>query len=320
MTLAWLFVLLWLLGWALAQPLMPIGITWLQRGAGPLPPKPRHVLLVCALPWLVPFTTILAMAAFATAKRLDWVHDHCAFHAPGHPHFCFEHLPEMLLDHGAGHVIVAGTVLSVFTLLGLRSGFGARRQAVRLATLTALSRGKGLLRVLDDSRLMAFATGGRAPHIYLSRGLLDALNTREQRMVLAHESAHLRHRDPSTGRLMEGLLLLHLKPAADRLRHLWRDATEVRADEQVARRFGRRETAELLLRLARSTRSAPASAAFGGGSLAIRIHALLQGAPHYRRETPLFEVMVACGLLALMIAVAVHHHALETFIGVLIKL
>jgi hypothetical protein len=320
MTLLWLFVLLGLLGWALAQAVVPLGISWLKHAPGPLQARPRRILLVCALPWLIPFTAILSMAALAAAKSRGWVHDHCVFHAPGHPHFCFEHLPGMLLDQGQGHLLVAGTTLSIFALFLLRHWTGARRQSARIAALTALSRGKGLLRVLDDVRPMAFATGGRAPHIYLSRGLLDALTPREQRMVVAHEAAHLRQRDLTAGRLLETLLVLHPGPCADRLRELWRDATEVRADEQVARRFGRTETAELLLRLARSMQPAPVATAFGGGHLGLRIHALLQDAPSHRRRTPLFETMVASGLLALMIGAAAHHHTLETLLGMLVRL
>lgn len=320
MTLLWLFVLLGLLGWALTQAVVPLGITWLKHAPGPLRARPRRILLVGALPWLIPFTAIVAMAALAAAKSRGWVHDHCLFHAPGHPHFCFEHLPEMLLDPGRGHVVVAGTILSIFALLALRHGCDARRQSARLAALTALSRGQGLLRVLDDARLMAFATGGRTPHIYLSRGLLEGLSRRERRMVVAHEAAHVRHRDLPAGRLLETLLLLHLAPSADRLRQLWRDATEVRADEQVARRFGRTETAELLLRLARSMQPAPVATAFGGGNLGLRIHSLLEDSPSRRCRTLLIETMVAGGLLAGMIAIAAHHHSLETLLGMLVRL
>lgn len=61
MTLLWLFVLLWLLAWAVAQAFVPVAVGWLLRYPGGRS-QPRRILLVCALPWLVPFTAIVAMA------------------------------------------------------------------------------------------------------------------------------------------------------------------------------------------------------------------------------------------------------------------
>lgn len=310
--------LLWLLGWTLAQPLVLLGTGWLQRRTGSLHARPRRILLVSALPWLLPATALLAMVALATAKRLGWVHDHCLSHAPGHPHFCFEHLPGMLLGHGHGHVVVATAMLSAFGLFALRRGDRARRQASERAALTALSRGRGPLRVLEDARPVAFAAGGRRPRIYLSRGLLGALSRREQRMVVAHEAAHVRQRDLATGWLMEILLLLHPPALADRLRQLWRDAIELRADAHVARRFGRTETAELLVRLARAMQPAPVATGFGGGHLGLRVHSLL-GGPRTRRRGAGLEALIAGGLPALLVTVAMHHQGLETRLGMVVR-
>lgn len=318
MTLLWLFVLLWLLGWVLALVFVPVAISWLVHNSRGGQPQPRHVLLVCALPWLVPLTATLAMAALAGAKSWGWVDDHCLFHPPHHPHFCFRHLPNMLFSHGHGHVIIAVGLLLIFGVLALRRGWRLRRQSGSLATLTALSRGKSLVRVLDEPRLMAFAAG-KQPRIYLSQGLIARLTRRERRMVLAHEVAHIRHRDLLVSRWLDWLLLLHLKPCAEQLRRLWRDAAEVRADERVARHFGRLATAELLLRLATSMQPAPVSTALGGGDVVARIHILLNDAPSSRRVSR-FDTAFAAGLLILLCVLFAHHHALETLLGALISL
>lgn len=320
MTLLWLFALLGLLGWALAQTLVPFTLEWLKKCPAQGRSQPRRILLVAALPWLVPMTAALAMALLASAKSLGWVHDHCTLHAPHHPHFCFEHLPEMLLAHGHWHVAITAAALSLFALLCLRHGYRHRRQSTRLCALMALSRGKGVLRVLDDSRLMAFAAGGPAPHIYLSQGLLGELTPRERRMVIAHEAAHIRYRDLQAGALLDTLLLLHFKPFAQALRHLWHEAIELRADERVARRFGKTATAELLLRFAQGTHAAPVPTAFGGGNLTLRIQTLLKTDTPSGRDTPVFEVVIAIFLVALLAGLSANHHTLETLIGLVVRL
>lgn len=320
MTLIWLLALLWLLGWAFAQTLLPFALEWLKRSAGELDSRPRRVLLVCALPWLVPLTATAAMAVLAAAKHLGWVPDHCLAHAPHHPHFCFEHLPQMLLGHGHGHALLVGILFTLFGLLTLRYGWRLYRQSANLKALTALSEGSGPLRVLEDTRPLAFASGGRRPHIYFSRGLKNQLNRREKRMVFVHEVAHIRHRDLLFNRWVGFLLLAHIKPYARALQTLWVDAIEMRADNQVAQRFGRVTTAELLLRLARATRLGPTATAFGGGNTATRIDRLINHPTSSRKSTPVFEALVSLGLLALMMALLTQHHTLETFIGLLVRL
>lgn len=316
MTVLWLFALLWLSGWSAAQAIVPIATAWLLRSSDKGQLQPRHILLVCALPWLMPFAATLAMVSLAAAKRWGWVHDHCVFHAPHHPHFCFEHLPEMLLGHG--HAVVAIATFMVLGALSVQHWRKLHRQSMQLAALTAFSRGRSMLLVLDDERVMAFAAGSKRPHIYVSQGLIGQLSHRERRMVLAHEAAHIRHRDLLFSRWLEHLLLLHFKPSANVLRRLWRDAIETRADERVATRFGRLETAELLLRLTKLTQPVPTPVAFGGGDIAARIHHLLYRAPTSRRERPFFETVVTAGLLALMAGLFISHHTLETLLGALI--
>lgn len=320
MTLLWLFALLWLLTWALAQAITPLALEWLKRSPGHPSFQPHRIVLVGALPWLIPLTATLAMAFSALAKSMGWVEDHCNFHEPHHPHFCFEHLPEMLLGHGHGHVVIAVALFSLFGLLSLKRWREHRQRSASLCSLTALSRGKGLLRVVEDDRLMAFAGGGEAPHIYLSQGLVDELSWHERRMVVAHEAAHLRHRDLSVGHFMEVLLLLHLSPFARELRNLWRNAIEVRADERVARQFGRTATAELILRLAKSSPSAPVPTAIGGGNLATRIQILLKSPTSSRKERPILEALIATGLLGFAAGLLANHHTLETLLGWVIRL
>lgn len=320
MTLLWLFALVGLIGWALAQALMPFAVRALTLYPAAPGLQPRRVLLVGALPWLVPLAFISTMALFAAAKSFGWVADHCLEHAPHHPHFCFEHLPEMLLGHGHAHVFLVASLLAMLAFQALRYGWRLRHQSASLTALTALSKGKGLLRLLEDSRPMAFASGGKQPHIYLSNGLIEKLDRHERRMVLAHEAAHIRHRDLPSSRLLECLLLLHCRPYAKQLNRLWCNAIEVRADEQVARRFGRTATAELLLRLAKTQSPGQTAVAFGGGDTTARIYRLLNEVPNRQKTVPLFEGVFALGLLVLMAALWANHHSMETLVGILVRL
>lgn len=320
MTLLWLFILLGLIGWALAQTLVPVAIRALKLHPAAPGLQPRRVLLVGALPLLVPLALISTMALFAAAKGFGWVADHCLEHAPHHPHFCFEHLPEMLLGHGHAHVFLTASLFATFVLQTLRYGWRLRHQSVRLKALTALSTGKGLLRRLTDPRPMAFASGGKQPHVYLSSGLVEELGLRERRMVVTHEATHIRQRDLLWSRLMECLLMLHFKPGANQLRRLWLNAIEMRADQQVARRFGRTATAELLLRLAKTQSPGPTAVAFGGGDTAARIYRLLNEVPYRQKTMPIFETVFALGLLLLMVALWANHHSMETLVGILVRL
>lgn len=320
MTLIWLFALLWLLGWAFAQTLLPFAIEWLKRSSGDLGSRPRRVLLVCALPWLVPLTATAAMALLAVAKHLGWVPDHCLAHTPHHPHFCFEHLPQMLFGHGHGHALIAGILFTLFALLTLRHGWRLYRQSANLKALTALSEGSGPLRLLEDPRSLAFVGGTTRPYIYFSQGLKNQLNRRERRMVFVHEVAHIRHRDLLLNHWVEFLLLAHIKPYARALQTLWVDAIEMRADDKVAQRFGRVTTAELLLRLAQSTQLGPTVTAFGGGNTATRIDRLINHPASSRKTTPVFEGLLGLGLLAVMTTLLTQHHTLETLIGLLVFL
>ena len=95
---------------------------------------------------------------------------------------------------------------------------------------------EGDLFVIQSQRPTAFAVPGRHPHVVVSTGMLDLLDSDEQRAMLAHERAHLRHHHHR--------LIVATEVAASTLPPLWpparrvRFATERWADQDAAREVG----------------------------------------------------------------------------------
>jgi Zn-dependent protease with chaperone function len=93
-----------------------------------------------------------------------------------------------------------------------------------------------LLRVVDGLPSPAFTTGWLRPRIYLSACLPERLSRAELEAVIAHEAAHVRHRDPlrlSTLRFVA--CMLFWLPVVRHLTEDLADEAEVRADDAAAR-------------------------------------------------------------------------------------
>lgn len=153
--------------------------------------------------------------------------------------------------------------------------------------------------VLDDDVPDAFTIPRPAGRIFVTTGLLAALSTPEQRVVLVHEEAHLRYHHGwlrFAADLAAGFLPV-LRPAAAGVR----DALERWADEYVARRVGNRTLVARAVAhaaLLRSAAPAPSVASFApratDGDVTRRVRSLLEPAP--RRGRWLAGTLV--GLLA----------------------
>src|SRR5262249_50433237 len=65
-------------------------------------------------------------------------------------------------------------------------------------------------RVLPVEEPQAFVLGMLKPRVYLSQGLLETLSPDDLRLVLAHEKAHARRRDPLRRFVAAVGLLFHL--------------------------------------------------------------------------------------------------------------
>lgn len=311
LNLVWLFLVVCLLAWALGNAV--------AMALSALPPAPstrkeRHRLwLLAALPWLFPLLTCLSLVALSLAKTLNWIDDHCRDHFQHHPHFCFEHLPDLALTFAqSSPVVLVASGLLVLLMTRIFAQVKQHRKGALLQRLVpALSR----LNQFQDPRPLAFVMGIRQPRIFLSSGLKQWLTKRQQRLVVAHEAAHIRNHDVMKNVVFEVLLSLHLQRKI--LRQRWSLSTELLADQQVARRFDALELAEVLVSLERAKFSSPHPVAITGGITQTRIQHLL--APVETTEHSQLEWLTYLVLLALPTLAAFHHHALESLFGLWLK-
>lgn len=142
--------------------------------------------------------------------------------------------------------------------------------------------------VLDDDVPDAFTIPRPAGRIFVTTGLLAALSTPEQRVVLVHEEAHLRYHHGwlrFAADLASGFLPV-LRPAAAGVR----DALERWADEYVARRVGNRTLVARAVAHAALLRSAAPAASVASfasratdGDVTRRVRSLLEPAPRRGR-------------------------------------
>jgi Zn-dependent protease with chaperone function len=176
------------------------------------------------------------------------------------------HLLMQVGDHALSWLIVVGRgSLAVILLIGLsrliirlqktrrlvdRLTASSVRPSSRLARLTAGLDLSAHVGVLETAAPLAFCAGLLCPRIYLSTGLLDALDDGELQAVLLHEDHHRRHRDPLRTLLVDVLgLSLFFLPLAKELRSLFVASAELEADRYAARRAGRPALAGALYKL-----------------------------------------------------------------------
>lgn len=165
----------------------------------------------------------------------------------------------------------------------------------------------GDLLVIQSQTPTAFAVPGRHPHVVVSTGMLELLDSDEQRAMLAHERAHLRHHHHR--------LIVATEVAASMLPPLWltarrvRFATERWADQDAAREVG---DAKLVARaiaraaLARSDSFEPELALYGS-DVAARIEALTGDRECRRVDPALLTVVMLVAMSVIAVGAQVQH-------------
>jgi len=166
---------------------------------------------------------------------------------------------------------------------------------------------EGDLFVIQSQTPTAFAVPGRHAHVVVSTGMLDLLDRDEQRAMLAHERAHLRHHHHR--------LIIATEVAASLLPPLWlparrvRFATERWADQDAAREVGDASiVARAIARaaLARSDAIEP-ELALSGSDVAARIEALTGDRVCSRVDAALLAVGMLVAMSVIAVAAQVHH-------------
>jgi len=257
-------------------------------------PAVRRRLLICLA--LLP----MAAAACATVLVLDplapLLPEHC-HEATG----CGAHSP---LHSGAAHdgwivVLAAALILGGLALRFARAAAANWRCHALLKGLTAKRDGRGFC-VVESAAPFALSAGMWKGEIFISSGLIAALEETHVQVIADHEAAHLAHRDNLIHYLVQVLFCpVSAWPARLLLRDL-RDAAEQVADLAAAQASGPYVVAETLVRVHRLglTVKTPSFAYFNPTSLERRVQELVTP------SCPRPEAGVIAAYLTIMFAIA----------------
>lgn len=241
--------------------------------------------------------------------------DHCLYHAHGGDGgLCSAHVA----GSAFAWILPGVVVLLLLVPLGrqLRRTMAGRRQ---LAALTATARPDATLGVRILECDAPFAATGVGAQVLVSSGLLERLDRALLPVVLAHERAHQRRRDPLLRAVAMVVSAVHLpRVRAELLRDL-ELASEQACDEEAAVRVGDRLLVARALLAVERLFPAPAAATaglrFGGAHLVARVESLL--APARPAATARDRGMIAVALAVLVALSDPLHHLAENIITIL---
>lgn len=224
------------------QRAAPVSATFLPRGAARREQLHRRAV-VLGIAILIVFST-LPVFGHHLAGRADELlvgRDHVGA-------FCLVALHMLLAPvHGAFHLLlIAGLSYAIFSRAraALRLRWSLRLLAARAPRAgDAIARAAELagleltrVRVLHRSPVPAFTAGWRRPIVYVDGQLGTRIPADELAAVLAHEAAHVAHRDPFRLSLLRFLAhVLFWVPALRRIADDAADEMEVAADDHAAR-------------------------------------------------------------------------------------
>jgi Zn-dependent protease with chaperone function len=267
------------------------------------------------------FMTLLLFFPYSPIRI---AHDlHCSKHLGG-AHLLLAHSP---LPDGANL-----PEIFLVAMLGAIAAFLVRRiyklvQTVRSHHELQLVSQSGLanLRRITSDQPLAFSAGLWSPQIYISSSLEHKLNKRQQRVVIAHERAHIRRHDSFRYWLGGTLSFLHL-PATRRL--LLSDLTlaaEQACDKAASSFVGNSfDVAETILKMERlmrftTSKNVPLVSYFYNHHVADRIEVLVGIKSCDQAPSPLWVSLLPALIVAGLIMVEPLHHKTEWILGVLLS-
>ncbi len=261
--------------------------------------------------------------------------DHC-LEVPG-PHLCWLHAGMGGQPHDLAILAILTAFLAHLIWLMYQAGTFMGRLAqiewVALPGAEADARQhiaeaglffSGPVTVLDTEAPICFVSGVRRPRLNLSTGLMSHLGPGDLAVVLAHEVAHVRRRDPLLRVIGHAAMLFHLPGLGRRAFDRWSASVERACDEAASEHVGSPEVvAHTLIRFQRllaahgAEPALPAVAGFenGGSEVETRVRALLNPgrAPHVFRGLAWPLILAAAAVWQ----VDALHAALEAILGTL---
>jgi Zn-dependent protease with chaperone function len=258
-------------------------------------------------------TTLLLRSVFGP--------DHCQAH-DHHAHLCLAHGAAWTERAAAIAIVAVAGVLVAGRFAILAAALVRARLAC--ARLRKVATPRGDVFVVDSDRPFCFVGGVMHSRIYASSAAWEALDVEERAAMIAHERAHVCHRDVANRVLLEavGAVVAPLRRASPLAR--WELATERLRDAEAAEVTGSPEAvASAMVHMCRLGASAPAGAlatfVARQPALDVRVAALLDGAPTSTRAAVtagrLAAVVAAGSALAIIALAEPLHHALESLLG-----
>lgn len=203
-------------------------------------------------------------------------------------------LPLAMLGAGLLSGFVAAALTFVQSLRAAsRASWRLRRHraplSARLAAFVDELDLVGRVVVVRDTQPYAFCHGILDPSVYVTTGLVELLGDDELRAVLAHERAHLRHRDPLrnlAARMLSRLMLF--VPLHEEAYRSYRLGRELGADREAVGVTSRPQLASALLKLLGSSEPHPprSSAVVAFGDLEERIRHISDAAAPSQPRLP----------------------------------
>ena len=197
--------------------------------------------------------------------------------------------------------LAAGMVATMLLLGGILAGVRAAGTAIVTTRSTRGFRtGYARVSVVPDDMPSAYAIGLRGGQVVVTTAMLAALSAPEQRVLLAHEEAHLRQRH--SAHLVAIRLAVAANPLLGPLERAVRHAAERAADEYAAGVVGDRLLAARSVARAATARRARQRAEtraldVAGGDVPARVDSLLSP-PRHGHSTMCASVVVATVLVA----------------------
>ncbi len=272
----------------------------------------RVLWLFVVTPWVVSSICVCVFfSSLLQSDRLFWLDQLAHWHHP----YVFQ------LD--SWHSVTLVLFILGLAYLLTRKGLDAARHLNTLKSITHLSQkrtGHERTRrdtiVLESQTPAAFAAGLVHSKCYITTGLIEQVSETELDIIIAHERAHIRHRDVQKKLLFTLFASLYPKPVARRLNRLFSVAMEQLADAHVCQSHCAFDIAETLLKAARaqqvSTRTNSLLVNYvSADDVDIRVRALI--APQTFRSLPWAYCLLLMVLITLLSSVAVDalHHLME---------
>lgn len=302
---------------ALIWPLMSRHITQFSAGT-----QKKLLWLFVVTPWVASIICLFIFlpSVFQLESAL-WLTPLAHWH---HPYVFY-------LDswHGAAlFLFVLGTAY-VF----IKNALGAARHLNALDLLARLSKESPGSRVQGNSRQwkvgrdiivlesrapVAFAAGLLRPKCYITTGLIEQISEVDLDIIIAHERAHIKHKDNQKKLLFTLLASLYPKPITQRLNRLFSLATEQLADARVSQDYSVFDIAQTLVNAAKIWRisgsgvNAVSINYFIADDVDVRVRALV--APQKCRSFPWAHcllIMMLTTTLSLFAGVDTLHHLIE---------